>query len=177
MYIRKIRNILNIYACIFCLHVWHVLVNILSVNDNVALHTSCFWVLIYILCTHLNQFELFVHLKIRITVNKCLDFLFASVGCCEKYIGSKWWWSFKRKVFLSLDRTFPRDFFFAIQLFTLSVPFTTEAKIQQYELLSYQVVMLVVLVMSQKLIQKIFPILNQVKKVKVRWRAKRRKKL
>ena len=68
-------------------------------------------------------------------------------------------------------------FFFAIQLFTLSVPFTTEAKIQQYELLSYQVVMLVVLVMSQKLIQKIFPILNQVKKVKVRWRAKRRKKL
>ena len=66
-------------------------------------------------------------------------------------------------------------FFFAIQLFTLSVPFTTEAKIQQYELLSYQVVMLVVLVMSKKLIQKICPILNQVKKV--RWRAKQRKKL
>ena len=52
-----------------------------------------------------------------------------------------------------------------LQLFTLSVPFTTETKIQQYELLLYQVVMLVMLVMSQKLIQKICPISNQMKKV------------
>ena len=62
-------------------------------------------------------------------------------------------------------------------LFTLSVPFTTEAKIQQYDLLSYQVVMLVMLVLSHKLIQKVCPTSNQMKKVKVRWRAKRRKKL
>ena len=56
-------------------------------------------------------------------------------------------------------------------LFTPSVPFTTEAKIQQYELQSYQVVMLVMLVLSQKLIQKVCPTSNQMKKVKVRWRA------
>ena len=56
-------------------------------------------------------------------------------------------------------------FLLLLLLFTPSVPFTTEAKIQQYELLSYQVVMLVMLVMSQKLIQKICPISNQMKKV------------
>ena len=34
-----------------------------------------------------------------------------SVGCCEKYIGSKWWWSFTRKLFLTLDRHFVVNFF------------------------------------------------------------------
>ena len=59
-------------------------------------------------------------------------------------------------------------FLLLLLLFTPSVPFTTEAKIQQYELLSYQVVMLVMLVLSQNLIQKVCPTSNQMKKVRVR---------
>ena len=66
-----------------------------------------------------------------------------------------------------------------LQLFTFSVPFTSEAKTQQCERTAIIPSGNVSDVgdKSEKRIQKIYLILNQMKKVKVRWREKLGKKL